>query len=147
MLNNPETSHPSVTASQAPLKRLLQSNLELATAVNNLEERLMAQRKYTESHLLALRALEQQHRTKIGDTEHLLQDFSPMALYRRLNAGIQEQDNLLKTTEESYLEQNGIASEQDISAFLRHVREIKRTAFLRNERRKRWDEGRVGGWR
>ena len=147
LLNSPETSHSSIQASQGPLKQLLESNLALATNLQQLESRLMAQRSATQSRLLALRALEQQHRTKITETEDTLRGFSPMALYQRLNAGVQEQDALVKGIEESFLDQGGAANEREVADFIRRVRDAKRTAFLRTERKERWDEGRVGGWR
>lgn len=107
----------------------------------------MNQRSATQSRLLALRALEQQHRTKIAETEDTLKGFSPMALYQRLNASVQDQDALVKGIEESFLEQGGLAKEREVADFVRRVRDAKRIAFLRTERKERWDEGRVGGWR
>lgn len=70
-----------------------------------------------------------------------------MALYQRLNASMQEQDALVRGIEESFLDEPGMASDRDLSDFVRRVREAKRLAFLRSERKERWDEGRVGGWR
>jgi len=147
LLNNTETSHPSIQASQEPLKQILESNIALAKSLQQLESRLSDQRSSTQSRLLALRALEQQHRTKITETENTLRDFSPMALYQRLNASAQEQDSLVKGIEESFLDQGGIASDREIADFVRRVRDARRIAFLRTERKERWDEGRVGGWR
>ena len=147
LLNNPETSHPSIQISQVPLQQLLESNIALASSLQQTEERLKNQRSATQSRLLSLRALEQQHRTKVTETEDTLRNFSPMALYQSLNASVQEQDAFVKGIEESFLEQGGIASEREIADFIRRVREAKRTAFLRAERKERWDEGRVGGWR
>jgi len=108
---------------------------------------LTSQRSATQSRLLALRALEQQHRSKISETEDKLRGFSPMALYQRLNSSVQEQNALVKGIEESFLEHGGIASDREIADFVRRVRDAKRSAFLRTERKERWDEGRVGGWR
>ncbi|KAK8196685.1 hypothetical protein M8818_006852 [Zalaria obscura] len=147
LLNDPKTTHPSLPASQEPLKQLLQSNISLATDLQQLEQRLTQQRSATQSRLLSLRALEQQHRTKIAETEDELRGFSPMALYQRLSASVQEQESLVKGIEESFLEEGGIANEREVADFIRRVREAKRVAFLRAERKERWDEGRVGGWR
>lgn len=70
-----------------------------------------------------------------------------MALYQRLNSSVQEQDAFVKGIEDSFLEESGIASDRELADFVRRVREAKRVAFLRTERKERWDEGRVGGWR
>jgi len=70
-----------------------------------------------------------------------------MALYQRLNASVQEQNALVKGIEDSFLEHSGVATDREISDFVRRVRDAKKTAFLRTERKERWDEGRVGGWR
>ena len=119
----------------------------MATSLQQLESRLAHQRAATQSRLLSLRALEQQHKTKLVETEDTLRSFSPMALYQRLNASVQEQDALVKGIEDSFLDEGGVASDRDVQDFVRRVRDAKRTAFLRNERKERWDEGRVGGWR
>ena len=70
-----------------------------------------------------------------------------MALYQRLNASVQEQDLLVRGVEESWLEDEGVASEREVSEFVRRVKDGRKVAFLRRERKGRWDEGRVGGWR
>lgn len=147
LLNNPNTTHPSIPASQAPLQQVLDSNIALASSLQQLESRLTHQRAATQSRLLALRALERQHKTKIVETEDALRNFSPMALYQRLNASVQEQEALVKGIEESFLDDGAIASDRELADFVRRVREAKRLAFLRSERKERWDEGRVGGWR
>lgn len=147
LLNNPDTTHPSIPASQEPLQQLLDSNIALASPLQQLESRLTHQRGATQSRLLALRALERQHKTKIVETEDALRNFSPMALYQRLNASVQEQEALVKGIEESFLDDGAIATDRELADFVRRVREAKRLAFLRSERKERWDEGRVGGWR
>lgn len=134
-------------ASQLPLQQLLDSNIASASSLQQLEARLVHQRAATQSRLLSLRALEQQHRAKIVETEDALRNFSPMALYQRLNVSMQEQDALVKGIEESFLDGTGEATERELADFVRRVREAKRLAFLRAERKERWDEGRVGGWR
>jgi hypothetical protein len=140
-------SNPAIPASQAPLQPLIESNLALADSLLQVEARLNRQREQSQSRLLSLRALEQQHRTKLSETEDALQTFSPMALYQRLSASVQEQEQLVRGLEESWLDEGGMASDREIGEFVRRVKENKKTAFLRAERKRRWDEGRVGGWR
>ena len=70
-----------------------------------------------------------------------------MALYQRLSASAQEQEGLVRGMEESWLEEGGRAEEREVGEFVRRVREARRVGFLREERKGRWDEGRVGGWR
>jgi hypothetical protein len=147
LLDNPDTAHPAVPASQQALRALIESNLQLANSLLELERRLGQQREQTQSRLLALKALEQQHRSKLSETEDALSNFSPMALYSRLNASAQEQEQLVRGIEDSWLEEGGTASDREVTEFVRRVRDAKKTAFLRQERKKRWDEGRVGGWR
>ena len=147
LLNNPNTTHPAIPASEEPLQPLIESNLALADSLLQLEARLNQQREKSQSRLLSLRALEQQHRSKLSETEDALQSFSPMALYQRLSASVQEQEQLVRGLEESWLDEGGMASDREIGEFVRRVKENKKTAFLRAERKRRWDEGRVGGWR
>ena len=40
-----------------------------------------------------------------------------------------------------------MASDREVGDFVRWVKEARKVAFLRRERKSRWDEGRVGGWR
>ncbi|KAF4556953.1 Hypothetical protein D9617_1g088350 [Elsinoe fawcettii] len=147
LLDNPATSHPSIAQAQTPLKQLLESNVELSQSLLQQESQLLALRSSTQSRLLALRALEQQHRSKIAETERELSEFSPPALYQSLNASAQEQDSLVKGIEESFLDEGGMASDREVQDFVRRLREAKKAAYLRKERKMRWDEGRVGGWR
>ena len=76
-----------------------------------------------------------------------MSQFSPMALYQRLSASVAEQDSLVRGMEESWLEEGGEAAEREVEAFVRRVKEQRKIGFLRRERKGRWDEGRVGGWR
>jgi len=141
------TTHPAIPASQQALRPLIESNIHLSTSLLDLEGRLNRQREETQSRLLALRALEQQHRSKLAETENALSSFSPMALYQRLSASVQEQDQLLRGIEDSWVEEGGVASEREVADFVKSVKDAKKMAFLRRERKERWDEGRVGGWR
>jgi len=147
LLNDPKTTHPAIPASEEPLQPLIESNLALADSLLQLEAQLNQQREKSQSRLLSLRALEQQHRSKLSETEDALQSFSPMALYQRLSASVQEQEQLVRGLEESWLDEGGMASDREIGEFVRRVKENKKSAFLRAERKRRWDEGRVGGWR
>ncbi|KAK5168071.1 uncharacterized protein LTR77_006639 [Saxophila tyrrhenica] len=147
LLTNPNTTHPSIPAAQSTLQPLLQQNLALTDALSNLESTLSQRRAAIQSRLLALRALEQQHSNKVKETEEALSQFSPMALYQRLNAGAGEQELLVRGVEESWLEEGGLADEREVESFVRRVKEGSKQSFLRRERRERWDEGRVGGWR
>lgn len=144
---SPETTHPSIPASQAALQPLLQQNLALTNSLSTLESTLAQRRSAIQSRLLALRALEQQHSNKVKETEQALSQFSPMALYQRLNAGANEQELLIRGVEESWLEEGGLADEREVESFVRRVKDGAKQSFLRRERRERWDEGRVGGWR
>lgn len=59
-----------------------------------------------------------------------------------------DQEQLCRGLEESFLEeQGGAASEREVAEFVRRVKEAKRVAYLRRERKERWDEGRIGGLR
>ncbi|EME87446.1 uncharacterized protein MYCFIDRAFT_201126 [Pseudocercospora fijiensis CIRAD86] len=147
LLLNPSTTHPAVPASEAYLTPLISSNLQIATQLEETEAKLAALRERTQSRLLALRALEQQHRTKLNETEDALREFSPMALYQRLNASVQEQELMNRGLEESWLEEDDTATDKETADFVRRMKEGEKTAFLRRERKARWDEGRVGGWR
>lgn len=147
LLSNPTTSHPAIAASQSHLEPFIQENIDLATSLEALGNRLVSQRAATQARLLALRALEQQHRAKIAETEDALRDFSPMALYQRLNASAVEQEQLLRGIEQSWLEEPGQASDREVSDWIKRVKEASRVAFLKKEKKARWDEGRVGGWK
>jgi t-SNARE complex subunit (syntaxin) len=71
-----------------------------------------------------------------------------MALYQRLSASVQEQEQLVRGVEESWLEmESDMATPAEVEAFVKRIREARKVAFLRREREERWDEARVGGWR
>ena len=77
-----------------------------------------------------------------------LEAWSPRELYNRLGAAIVEGEGNCRAVEEGWVEDGrGRASEREVSEWVRKVREGRRIVALRKERRKRWDEGRVGGWR
>lgn len=83
--------------------------------------------------------------------DRALAPFSPSSLYQRLNQGVQEQEMMCRALEESFLEggdrDGDVASEREANEWVRRYREGKKTYYLRKERKDRWDEGRVGGWR
>lgn len=153
IIHNPETAHPSIPASTAPLQALLAQNVALAESLKKLEAHLQHQRESTQSRLLSLRALERQWRAKQAEQDEALREFSPPALYQRLSAAVGEQEALCRGLEESFLEgevlgsASDVASEREVADFVRRFREGRKTAYLRAERKERWDEGRVGGWR
>ncbi|KAF2401360.1 hypothetical protein EJ06DRAFT_581505 [Trichodelitschia bisporula] len=147
LVHAPSTAHPSVPASAAGLSSLLAENIALASSLQALEAQIQHQRQATQSRLLALRALEAQWRAKQAEQDAALRDFSPPALYQQLAAAVVEQETLCNGLEESFLEGEGAAAEREVAEFVRRLREAKKVAYLRRERKERWDEGRVGGWR
>jgi hypothetical protein len=82
-----------------------------------------------------------------------LAPFAPASLYQRLAAGVGEQEGVCRALEESFVAGDGgeedgrVASEREVAEWVRNYREAKKLAYLRRERKERWDEGRVGGWR
>ncbi|KAL6703249.1 hypothetical protein ACN47E_010037 [Coniothyrium glycines] len=153
LIHNPETTHPSLPAATAQLQELLAQNVTLAESLKQLEAHVQHQRQSVQSRLLSLRALESQWKSKQSEQDEALRDFSPPALYQRLNAAVSEQEALCRGLEESFLEGEGsgggdaVASEREVADFVRRLREGRKLAYLRAERKERWDEGRVGGWR
>lgn len=153
IVHSPDTAHESLRASAAPLQALLTQNIQLAESLKQLEAHVQHQRDGTQSRLLALRALERQWKAKQAEQDEALREFSPPALYQRLSAAVGEQEALCRGLEESFLEGEGvgghdaIAREREVVEFVRRIREGRKVTYLRAERKERWDEGRVGGWR
>jgi len=142
------TAHPSIAASQEPLQDALKENIALATHLNEVEARLVHLRASTQAQLLATHALERQWRQKQSDMDRALAPFSPSSLYQRLSSGVQEQEMVCRALEESFLEgDGGTATEREAAEWVRRFREAKKVYYSRRERKERWDEGRVGGWR
>jgi hypothetical protein len=55
---------------------------------------------------------------------------------------------ICRALEESFLEgDGGVATEREAAEWVRRFREAKKVYYSRRERKERWDEGRVGGWR
>ncbi|ROW11182.1 hypothetical protein VMCG_01486 [Cytospora schulzeri] len=150
----PSTAHPSTLASGEALTAALAQNVDLATHLVELEARLANARASAQASLLSTHALERQWRAKEGDMDHALGPFAPASLYQRLGAGVAEQEQVCAALEESFLEggggaggDDGVATEREALDWVRRYREAKKLYYLRQERKERWDEGRVGGWR
>ncbi|KAK0374699.1 hypothetical protein CLIM01_07946 [Colletotrichum limetticola] len=146
----PSTIHPSLSSSHQALQAALTENLELASRLVELEARLAHQRSTTQAQLLSTHALERQWRQKQSDMDHALAPFSPAAMYQRLGQGVHEQASVCHVLEESFIDGEGdgaYASERETLDWIKRYRDAKVLYYLRQERKERWDEGRVGGWR
>ncbi|KAK2002864.1 hypothetical protein LX36DRAFT_567358 [Colletotrichum falcatum] len=146
----PSTIHPSLSSSHQALQSALAENIELASRLVELESRLAHQRSATQAQLLSTHALERQWRQKQSDMDHALAPFSPASMYQRLGQGVQEQASVCHVLEESFIEGEGDgahASERETLDWIKRYRDAKVLYYLRQERKERWDEGRVGGWR
>lgn len=147
----PSTAHPSVLASTDALDKSLAENMDLAAHLRELEQRVAHARSSAQALLLSAHALDRQWRAKQGEVDHALAPFAPASLYQRLAAGVVEQANVCAALEESFLDGEGgegdQATERETLDWVRRYREAKKGYYLRRERKDRWDEGRVGGWR
>lgn len=81
-----------------------------------------------------------------------LEVFGMRSTYQRLGNAITEGEGVCKAIEEGWLEEagrngSGPLSEREVEDWIKRVREGRRLVWLRKERKGRWDEGRVGGWR
>ena len=147
------TIHPSLAATDEALKAALHENIELAKHLQEMEARLAHQRSATHAQLLGAHALERSWRSKQASMDAALAPFAPASLYQRLAAGINEQEQVCQALEESFLEGGGgddsgaLASEREATEWVRRYREARKLYYIRQERKERWDEGRVGGWR
>jgi hypothetical protein len=150
LTHSPQTIHPSLRASHDALQAALAENMERAAQLLDLEARLAHQRSAAQAQLLSTHALERQWRAKQADMDHALAPFAPASLYQRLAQGVAEQEGVCYALEESFLEGGGdgaLATEREAGDWVRRYREAKKLYYLRQERKERWDEGRVGGWR
>ncbi|KAL2178648.1 uncharacterized protein P884DRAFT_276548 [Thermothelomyces heterothallicus CBS 202.75] len=150
LTHSPQTIHPSLRSSHDALRAALSENMELAAQLLDLEARLAHQRSAAQAQLLATHVLERQWRAKQGDMDHALAPFAPASLYQRLAQGVAEQEGVCHALEESFLEVEGdraLANEREVGDWVKRYREAKKLYYLRQERKERWDEGRVGGWR
>lgn len=159
---SPTTIHPSLAQTQDALITALADNVALAQHLTELETRLTHQRASAQAQLLSAHALDRQWRSKQADMDNALAPFSPAALYTRLTQALQEQEMLCAAMEQSFLEgegtqgmsgsgddgaAGGLATEREILDWVRRYREARRLYYLRQERKERWNERRVGGWR
>ncbi|KAK3394852.1 hypothetical protein B0H63DRAFT_59963 [Podospora didyma] len=150
LTHSPQTIHPSLGASHETLQSVLAENMERAAHLLDLESRLSHQRSSVQAQLLSTHALERAWRAKQADMDHALAPFVPASLYQRLSQGLLEQEGVCYALEESFLEGEGdgaLATERETVDWARRYREAKKLYYLRQERKERWDEGRVGGWR
>jgi hypothetical protein len=148
MAHSRSTVHASTASAQGPLLTALSENVTLASHLNELEARIVHLRASTQSQLLSTHALERQWKQKQLEMDRALSPFSPSSLYPRLGQGVQEQEMVCRALEESFLEgDGGVATEREITEWVRRYRDAKKLHYSRRERKERWDEGRVGGWR
>ncbi|KAI1107665.1 hypothetical protein F4804DRAFT_329075 [Jackrogersella minutella] len=149
----PSTMHPSLAATRDALLSALGENVGLAAHLTELEAHLAQQRGAAQAQLLSTHALERQWRQKQAEMDAALAPFAPAALYSRLGQALAEQEAVCRAMEESFLEGGGgdesgeLASEREVLDWVRRYREAKKVFYLRHERRERWNEHRVGGWR
>ncbi|MCJ1385050.1 hypothetical protein MMC17_008168 [Xylographa soralifera] len=139
--------HPSYTSTLPPLTHLLQTNLALSHSLLTLQTTLSHLRTRTATQLLHVHSLERQWRRQQSALDDALAPFAPQALHQRLGASIAEQEAYLAAVEESFLEGEGRAGERETGEMVKRWREGRRVLEVRRERRERWEEGRVGGWR
>jgi hypothetical protein len=150
LTHSPQTMHPSLRGPHDALQAALAENMERAAQLLDQEARLAHQRSAAQAQLLSTHALERQWRAKQADMDHALAPFAPASLYQRLAQGVAEQEGVSYALEESFLEGDGdgaLATEREVGDWARRYREAKKLYYLRQERKERWDEGRVGGWR
>lgn len=121
----------------------------MASRAAEASSRLSHQRAAAQAQLLSTHGLEQQWRQKQSDMDHALEPFAPASLYMQLSHGVQEQAAVCQAMEESFLEgeDGALTTEREAADWIRRYREAKVQMYLRQERKERWDEGRVGGWR
>lgn len=126
--------------------------MALGQHVSEFSKQLERQRTETSAHLLATHALERQWRQKQSEMDRALSEYSPSSLYQRMGAGVGEQEGVCQAMEESFIDGNGARDggkigERELQDWVRRYREERGRYYGRRERKERWDEGRVGGWR
>jgi hypothetical protein len=139
--------HASLAASHAALDAALAENIALAEHLSSTAARASGARAAAQQQLLTTHALERAWRAKQLGMDEALAPFAPASLYQRLAAGVGEQEGVCAALEESFLDADGEAGEREAADWVRRYREAKKLFYLRAERKERWDEGRVGGWR
>ena len=143
----PSTTHTAYPASLQPVNDLLAQNIALAQQILSFSTQLVQQRQKTESQLLRCHALERQWRQKQSALDDALAPWSHRALHQRLVGSISEQNVLTQALEDSFVDGEAKATEREVGEFVKRYREGRKAYWIRRERRERWDEGRVGGWR
>lgn len=61
-----------------------------------------------------------------------------------------EQAQICEALEESFLDgdgNGGVAGEREVLDWVRRYRDARKVYYARREKKERFDEGRVGGWR
>ena len=153
LLHSPSTTHPSYPPSIHPLSSALATNTRAAQDLLALSSTLQSLRENLTAKLLQTRQLERAWRHKQSEVDQALEPWSPKALHARLVGGIAEQEGLVRGLEESFLEgplgggEGEKAGEREVAEWVKRFREADKVLGLRRERRARFEEGRVGGWR
>lgn len=158
LLNSLAQLHPAYSSSLQPLQNQLSLNTSLAAQVSSLEAQIQGLREQTGQLILQHTSLQTQWRRKQTEMDEALAPWGPRAMYQRLLAGINEQEQMLTAVQESFLEgtgggqdydngAGGKASEKEVTDWVKRIREGASVLEKRREMRARWDEGRVGGWR
>ncbi|RPB08883.1 hypothetical protein P167DRAFT_567593 [Morchella conica CCBAS932] len=139
-------THPHAQQHEATLTAALHRNADLAARLSALEPRLHTARDGAERALLDARMKEREWRAREKEMYQSLQPFSSPALYSRLVNAVADAEAVAEAMAESFLEEGG-GDGRDVGEFVREYRALRKTYHLRRERKERWDEGRVGGWR
>lgn len=139
-------THPASAQSLHALSDSLQRNADLAARLVALEPHLSVSREAAERSLLEARKLERAWRDREKEMYQSLQPFSSPALYSRLVNAVGDAEAVAEAMAESFLEEGG-GDGRDVGEFVREYRGLRKSYHLRKERKERWDEGRVGGWR
>ncbi|KAI6246602.1 hypothetical protein HI914_05745 [Erysiphe necator] len=145
--NSTSTAYPSISEYQSFLEASLKENIALASHLKEVEARLIQLRSENQAQLLATHALERQWRQKQSEMDQALAPFAPPSLYQNLNQAIQEEELMCSSLETSFFEGDGIASEREVTDWVRKFRESRKLYYFRLAKKERWDEGRIGGWR
>ena len=146
----PLTAHPSTLTSSHSVQSALSQNIALAQHVSSFSAQLEQQRTQTSAQLLATHALERQWRQKQSEMDRALSEYSPSSLYQRMGSGVVEQEGICRAMEESFVDGDvvtGKRTEREIQEWVKGYREERKRYYGRREKKERWDEGRVGGWR
>jgi hypothetical protein len=72
-----------------------------------------------------------------------LKPFSPPALYSKLEALATESELFSETLATSFLE----GEDGDVTDFIREYRAHRKQYHIRRERKEKWQQGQVAGWR